>query len=146
MATQVHEINAMRTPAEVFVDVKTALDFRLRGVPMPAPAPEEQTPSEAAEAPAEEAAAEEAAAEAAEATPAPDETPAEEAAPEAAAAEEGSLPAGAKIIFVLGGPGSGAHFFSVAVVLELNIHGAAVTDRTCFVLHKIRCSNTGQHV
>ena len=74
-----HDISAMRTPDEVFVDVKAALDICLRhGAPAPAAA-----------AAAEEHAATE---------PAP---------AEAKAGAAASLPEGSKIVFVLGGPGSG---------------------------------------
>ena len=36
---KVHDISAMRSPDDVFVDVKAALDFRLRGIPMAEAAP-----------------------------------------------------------------------------------------------------------
>lgn len=65
-----HEISAMRSPDEVFVDVKGALDVLLRGAAPPA-----------ARAPVD--------------------------APPAVAEESKGLPEGSKIVFVLGGPGSG---------------------------------------
>ena len=63
---KVLDISAMRSPDDVFVDVKAALDFRLRGIPM-----------------------------------------AEAAAVATTSKTESALPADSKIIFVLGGPGSG---------------------------------------
>jgi adenylate kinase family enzyme len=81
-----HDISAMRSPDEVFADVKSALDVLLRGAPCAVKT------AAAAEAP-------------------PTQTK-----------ESKDLPKGSKIVFVLGGPGSGEHFFCSSFVVPKSKH------------------------
>lgn len=82
------EISAVDSPDAVFDKVTAAMSVRLPSLPVQGAAPPEP---------------------AAEPAPAPDAAPVPDAAPaaEAEAAGEATLPEDSKIIFVLGGPGSG---------------------------------------